>query len=202
MEPTETISDIAVLFDHKCRTTPTHVFDIVQKFLVDFSRSEAFEGNPFPPLEIVRIVINRNTERFQFSDRFYGAFGVIGYVEVAPINTDESDISLACYGSGPGFIEANLYQAGRRFLSSLAKHLRQKYSLDNPAPRSVRERRKPGRHHLDDDIWAWEQVNFHERPPADVKKEWMNRPGVMGRNLVAPDRQFKRIMAQGWMNKS
>jgi hypothetical protein len=61
---------------------------------------------------------------------------------------------------------------------------------------------KPGRPHLEEDVWAWKQVNELNRPREKVQEEWLNKPGVNGRHLVEPKRQFKRIIKYHWMTKS
>jgi len=67
-----------------------------------------------------------------------------------------------------------------------------------------RARKKPGRKHLSDDIWAYIEVNKKNREPSDVYKEWIVRPGVIVRNLQDSDRQFKLIIKPDWLwgNKS
>ena len=60
-------------------------------------------------------------------------------------------------------------------------------------------KRKPGRPHCPDDVWAWEEIHKHGRNAVEVYKEWAGRPGVKARNLIDLDRQFKRISKPGWM---
>ena len=58
--------------------------------------------------------------------------------------------------------------------------------------------RRPGRPHLSDDIWAWEEVNLFNRQPPEVYNEWIHRPGVEARYLTDPIRQFKRVIKTEW----
>jgi hypothetical protein len=61
------------------------------------------------------------------------------------------------------------------------------------------QNKKPsGRPHFPEDIWAWEQVNLNNRESTQVRKEWKDRAEVKKRNLVDPDRQFKRIIKPDW----
>ena len=59
---------------------------------------------------------------------------------------------------------------------------------------------KPGRPHIPEDIWAWEQVFIECRPQKDVYSDWVekvsNNPNR--KHNVQNDRQFKRIMKPGW----
>jgi hypothetical protein len=60
--------------------------------------------------------------------------------------------------------------------------------------------RRPGRPHLADDVWAWEQIYEGGRDIADVSIEWKNRPGVTARNLIDPARHFNKIKLLTWRN--
>lgn len=62
-------------------------------------------------------------------------------------------------------------------------------------------RRPPGRPKLEDDMWAWEEVNVAGRPSADVFEAWLERDGVKSRNLQDPRRHFRRIIKPGWGTK-
>jgi alkylated DNA nucleotide flippase Atl1 len=59
------------------------------------------------------------------------------------------------------------------------------------------QRKRSGRPHLQEDIWAWKQVNEQGRIKADVYPEWETK--TEGRNLCDPKRQFTRITAQSWL---
>jgi len=60
---------------------------------------------------------------------------------------------------------------------------------------------RPGRPHFHDDIWAWEEVNLHNRPKKEVYEEWRNRSDVEARNLYDSRRQFNRITKPEWGRK-
>ena len=60
-------------------------------------------------------------------------------------------------------------------------------------------KRKSGRPHYQDDVWAWEEIHKHGRNRDEVYKKWADRPGVKARNLVDLERQFKRISKPSWM---
>jgi hypothetical protein len=60
--------------------------------------------------------------------------------------------------------------------------------------------KKAGRPHLDDDVWAWKQIHKRKRDPfPDVYEEWLQREGVISRNLEDPKRQFKRFLDPNWL---
>ena len=61
------------------------------------------------------------------------------------------------------------------------------------------QKRKSGRRHLPDDIWAWEQVNKLGLSPAEVLPKWIAREAVKKRNLIDAQRQFDRIIKLGWL---
>lgn len=60
-------------------------------------------------------------------------------------------------------------------------------------------RKKPGRKHLADDVWAWRQVNEADREQSEVYKEWIERPDVKSRNLLDPQIHFTRVIKPGWL---
>lgn len=62
--------------------------------------------------------------------------------------------------------------------------------------------KKPGRKHKPDDEWAWNEINEKHRNADEVKKEWLDCEGVKSRNLVDPERQFKKIIRENWKTKS
>lgn len=72
----------------------------------------------------------------------------------------------------------------------------QEHDQTNTPAEQTAERGKSGRPHLPEDIWAWEQVNIEHREQAMVLKEWQER--VKTRNLVDPERHFKRIIKPEW----
>jgi hypothetical protein len=80
-------------------------------------------------------------------------------------------------------------------LSVLAKKLN---SNENSQADEKSKRRKTGKPHLLDDLWAWEQIYHNDQDPAEVKAEWLQRDGVKERNLIEPDRQFTRINHHDW----
>lgn len=82
------------------------------------------------------------------------------------------------------------------WLDSLAKELLEDFQPVLRLEESLTERGKPGRPHLPEDTWAWEQVNIEHREQAMVFKEWQER--VKTRNLVDPERQFNRIIKPEW----
>ncbi len=67
--------------------------------------------------------------------------------------------------------------------------------------KDTRQRGKSGRPHLQEDVWAWEQVNIYNRQRTEVYKEWRERIDVKARNLQDPERQFNRITKPEWGNK-
>ena len=64
--------------------------------------------------------------------------------------------------------------------------------------REGRQRGMSGRPNLPADIWAWLQVNQHQRPMNEVYKEWLARSDVCERDLQDPKRQFNRITKPEW----
>ncbi len=60
-----------------------------------------------------------------------------------------------------------------------------------------RKHGKSGRPDLKEDTWAWKQVFEQKRDMNEVYQEW--RKKAEERNLVDPERQFKKIMSDDWI---
>ncbi len=98
-------------------------------------------------------------------------------------------------------IRVRKLQEFETFVDQLFKYLGEQAAESEPKPRINRERRKPGRPHKPDDVWAWEQVNIYGCSPADVQEIWQTKIKDAGRQLEDPNRQFKRIILLDWMAK-
>lgn len=72
------------------------------------------------------------------------------------------------------------------------------YQAAQPKPPLAWVKKQPsGRPHLQEDIWAWQEVNEKGINPQNVYQEWMTK--AEHRNLVDPLRQFKRITSPEWL---
>lgn len=63
------------------------------------------------------------------------------------------------------------------------------------------KRKKPGRPHYPEDVWAWKEVFENGRDKKDVYPDWLEKvmKNPKRKNNVANERQYKRIMKPDWL---
>jgi hypothetical protein len=118
----------------------------------------------------------------------------IGQISVLPINSNRSrvriDIDKGFEGNPEVVTLVNRLADGiRRIITG------QTQQLDAPAQNKSKGK-PPGRPHYEDDIWAWKQVYEENREKDEVYDEWIVK---QKRNLLDPERQFKKIMHREWL---
>lgn len=113
-------------------------------------------------------------------------------IQLIQIETDQLELKGKFHHPGLNeYYQVVLSSMKKRWnITDLSKHLPEQEEENIGATINSRG---PGRPSLTDDTWAINELRAG-RLSDEVKKDWLQRPGVIERNLQDPDRQFKRLI--------
>jgi hypothetical protein len=86
----------------------------------------------------------------------------------------------------------------KQLISRLQEYDEELQKKDPDNNRQNKKRKKPGRPHLKEDIWVWEQIHIHGANPKKVYPEWVEKTKAARRYLEDPKRHFNRIKQFDW----
>jgi hypothetical protein len=128
------------LFDSICNTAPENIYGLAHNFSLGFNQKIGLTG---------WIGVKRNfsahTYQIVFNVSRFSSFGMIGHVDILPINDISAQVRVIPYGMLPKFIDGReeIYEAGLAFLNAFAELLRKVYehasSETGPPERDLRE---------------------------------------------------------------
>lgn len=178
-----------------CKSTPAHLETMLKDYYSEH-KEEVF----WKMIELIKYYEGVN---ILYEIRYYPLldFGRMGMVKFQATGVDSVVLKISTASNLLPFIDEaqgiKLFNLAKIALFGLANY----YSTRLPDASEIREdkgyfrkKNNPGRPHLPDDEWAWEQVFILQRNPAEVYNEWIERPGVVDRNLVLPRRQWDAIL--------
>jgi hypothetical protein len=65
-----------------------------------------------------------------------------------------------------------------------------------------KERRRPGRHYNEIDLWAWKEIHESGNPEDDVHNQWMERiPKIRFSTDQSRERRWKTIKIKSWYKR-
>lgn len=115
------------------------------------------------------------------------AFGTPTVTQDLPTIHAEQNITLPMFSqTATGTVSGNSDEA--KFRAMIFEVLEELDIYKTEAPFGRR-----GRPRFEDDIWAENELK-KGRDKVEVRREWMEREGVMARDLIAPEKHFDRIV--------
>lgn len=115
-----------VFFHQVLPTTVDHVFGILERFRVErVIQDTAPNPGPFYDLVIEKSPYDKNSVQFTFNVLRHRGFGLVGRVDVMPINADNAEVKISNYRLTNHIINnaVEIHLAGNELLTDLANRL-------------------------------------------------------------------------------
>ena len=136
---------------------------------------------------------------------FFGTFGCIRFDQSDNESCYISIFAMPVFAIGGMNEKLVAYKGGLKVMKAFSKfaiyHLTpiskihvENYNLQLPVKKG-----SPGRHHCEEDMWAYKEIHDNGKAEGVVFVEWQKKISEKNRNLADAKRQFYRIIKKGWL---